>query len=69
MHQEGVAIGRRLADRGDADGAARAGPVLHHDRLVDLLRDLLEHDPPDDVVRRAGGERNDRLHRALGPGR
>jgi len=66
---QGVAVGGRLRDGGVADGAARAGPVLHHDRLVDLLRHLLEHDPPDDVVRRAGGERNDRLHRALGPGR
>ena len=69
MHQQGVAVGRRLADRGDADGAARARTVLDHDRLVHLLRDLLQHDPPDDVVGGAGGEGNDRLDRPLRPGR
>jgi hypothetical protein len=64
-----MAVGLRLADRRDADGAARARTVLDHDRLVDLLGDLLEHDPPDDVVGRAGGERNDRLDGPLGPWR
>ena len=67
VHQQRVAVRRRLADRGDADGSAGARPVLDHDRLVDLLRHLLEHDAADDVVGGAGGERDDRLDVPLGP--
>jgi hypothetical protein len=67
VHQDGVAVGRRLADRADAERAAGAWPVLDHDRLVHLLRNLLEHDAADDVVHGSGRKRNDRLDGTLGP--
>ena len=67
MHQDGVTVRLCLGDRADAERAAGARPVLDHDRLVDLLRHLFEHDAADDVVGGTGGERHDRLHGALGP--
>jgi hypothetical protein len=69
VHEDAVTIRRRFGDGGDADGAACARTVLDHDRLIDLLRHLLEHDASDDVVGGAGGKGNDRLNGVVGPGR
>ena len=43
MDQDGVAVRLGPRDRPDADGAARAGPVLDHERLAELLRQPLRH--------------------------
>src|SRR5215813_1009792 len=58
MDQQGVTVGRRASDRGDAGGAAGARPVLDHERLAELPRHLIEHDATDHVVRGAGRERD-----------
>jgi hypothetical protein len=38
-----VAVGSRLSDRDGGDGISGTGPVLHHDRLLPLLRQPLGH--------------------------
>ena len=68
MHQDGVAVRRRLGDEADAGGPARARAVLDHDRLADLLGELVEDDAPDHVVGVAGRKRNHRLDGARRPG-
>ena len=70
---------RTLYRRGDfgTDDAAGADAVLHHDRLTDLVRHLLEHETRCEVGPATGGNRHhnpDRLlrrpglHRGLRPG-
>ena len=41
--------GAAFATAPGADGAARAGPVLDHERLAGLLGELLRHEPADHV--------------------
>src|SRR5688572_13103099 len=67
MHQDGVAVRRGASSRSDTDRAAGAGPVLDHDRLAQLLGQLVEHDAPGEIVGVAGRERNDRGDVARGP--
>ena len=70
--QNGVAVGFRLGDRSHSDRIAGTRAVLHHDRLAELRRNLLQHQTRHDVGRAAGGQRHDhadRLRRpALRPG-
>ena len=49
-----------------ADGAARAGLVVHHDLLAQALAHLLRDDAARHVVVAAGGERHDQLHGLAG---
>ena len=61
--QERVAVGIGLRDRAGADRLRCARAVLDHDGLADLLGDLLEHQPRDDVDGAAGRERHDHADR------
>jgi hypothetical protein len=61
-----VAVGRRRGHRLRADHAAGAGLVLDDDRLIELLGELLAHDPSDHVAgasRRIGNDELDRARR------
>ena len=60
---DGVAIGRRRQNVLHADIAAGADVVLDHDRLAELLRQILAEEARDGIVGSAGGERNDEAHR------
>jgi hypothetical protein len=61
--QQRVTVGRRPHDRlgGDIAGAARA--VLDHDRLPEPARQPLRDQPPENVVRAAGGKADEETHR------
>ena len=73
VHQDGVAVGRRVGDLGRGERAAGAGDVLHDDLLAELRRHRLGDQPGDGVGRAAGGEGHDDGDRAgrvvLGEGR
>jgi hypothetical protein len=62
-HEERVAVGLRARHEVGAYVSARAGPVLDHDRLAELLLQPLAHRPRKDVGEAAGRERRDDLHR------
>ena len=64
-HQQRVAIGRRLDDRVDADLLARAGTVLDHEGLAELLFEHLRAHPRQDV----GGARRRERHDDRGASR
>ena len=64
--QQGVAVGWTLGHHLDADGAARAGPILDDDRLAPCLRQLLRHRSRNDVGRAARSEWIDDAHRLGG---
>jgi len=64
---EGGAVGRRAGDLQPADGAARAGLVVDHHRLPELLAELLGHDAREDVAGAAGREGDDDLDRLVRP--
>ena len=51
-----IAVGRRIGDVARADGAARARPVLDHDRLAKFDRVSPADDPADDVAGASGLE-------------
>jgi hypothetical protein len=55
--EQRVAVRLGTHHRGDADNAAAARPVLDDKGLPDLLADLIEHEPRDDIIGAAGGER------------
>ena len=70
--QQRVAIGRRGGDRLEGHGAAAARPVLHHELLADLGRELRGDQPRVQVGIAAGGERHhdpDRPVRVVRAGR
>jgi len=58
--QQRVAIGVGLRDLCGAERAAGATLVLDHDRLAELLRELVEHQPRHYI---AAGPRRERHHR------
>src|SRR5437762_1763954 len=60
----GLGAGRALG----ADGAARAGAVLHHHRLIPPLCELLADDARDDVGAAARREGDDNSHGLGGKG-
>lgn len=60
-----VAIGIGLGDRIGRDRAARAGPVLKHERLANALGDLIEHEARDDVVGAAWRQSDDHADRLV----
>jgi hypothetical protein len=62
-HEYRVAVRHRLGRRCDADVAARAGPVVGHDVLTQLLAQLLAHRATDHVARRPGRKRQDEPYR------
>ena len=66
--EQRVAVGRGAHDRLGADVAARAGTVLDHERLAELLRERLRDDPHKDVDRAAGRKADDDAHRPVRPG-
>jgi hypothetical protein len=61
---EGVAVGRGLGDRVDADGERAAGPVVDDHRLAQLLRQRGADDARDVV---GGATRRLRHHQADRP--
>jgi len=63
---DGVAVRRRFGAGAPADIEAAARPVLHHDRLAELLLKLLAGDPHEHVAQAPGHQRGDRPHRAAG---
>jgi hypothetical protein len=73
VHEQGVAVGRRLGRDVRADRPARAAAIVHDDRLPEAFGELCRDDAPDDVVAAARRERNDEADRtrwiALGRGR
>ncbi len=68
MHQQRVAVGRRL-DRLGAEVAARAAAVLDHHGLADALGQLLRQRARHHVGRTARREGDDDAHPARPPGR
>ncbi|MCY1244225.1 hypothetical protein D9M72_572880 [compost metagenome] len=68
LQPDGVAIGRRLGDRVDADVAAGTGAVLHHDGAAEALGPGIRDQARGDVGAAAGGIRHDQADRALGIG-
>ncbi len=56
---EEIAVGRSARDSARANGTARAGAVLDHDRLAEYLAKLAGEHAPGDVVVSARGEGND----------
>ena len=58
-HQHGVTVRRGLGDGIDADGAARAGPVLDHPRLLKSIGENSGKHPADGVDAAAGRDRHD----------
>ena len=61
-----VAVGRRVRDLADADGAGRAGEIFDNDRLSERLAHRIGDHPRQNVGGAAGGERHDDRDR---PGR
>jgi len=57
--QQRVAVGRRLGDRIGADDRAGAGPVLHHEGLLERVREMLGENAGVNVGGPAGAERHD----------
>jgi len=56
--EEGVAVGRRAADRFRREIAAGATAVFHHHRMSEALAELLPNQAGDDVGNAAGREGN-----------
>ena len=67
--EERVAVRRRTRRRLRADNVSTPRAVFDDHRLADPRRELVSHDPADDVGRAAGRLRTDELHRPVGPGR
>jgi hypothetical protein len=65
-HQQRVAVGGAFRYEFTADGAARAGLVVHHDGFRPQVAQLLRQHARQHVGRAAGGERHDDVHGALG---
>ena len=59
-----VGCGARRRLRRDDGAAART--ILHHDRPLELVLQLLRQDARENVGAAAGGERTEKRHRALG---
>ena len=64
--RQGVAVGRRVRHRLDADDAAGAALVLDDDGLAELLRQRLHQEPRRQVDAAAGREGHDDLDRTAG---
>ena len=64
--EDGVAVGRGLRRRVQADVARGAGAVLDHDLLAEQLGQARLQDAADEVRRAAGRERHDHAHRLVG---
>ena len=64
QHQH-AAVGRRVLHRLGDDPAAGAGPVLDHDRLLQLVLHAVGDQPRGDVGRAAGGEADEQPHRLV----
>jgi hypothetical protein len=60
---DGVAIGRLREHVLHADIAAGAGAILDHERLAELLRQILPEEARDRVVRPTGRKRNNEVDR------
>src|SRR5262245_45043336 len=58
-HADGVAVRRSLRARPRADVQCAAGPVLHHDRLMQRPRQLISERPGEHISPSAGAERDD----------
>lgn len=70
INQQRIAIRIGLRDRIGTKSAARADAIVDHERLSDLIADLLEYRSRDRVGCAACREGNDHLDRlARGPGR
>ena len=63
-----VSVGRSPGDDFGADIAARARPILDHERLLEADRQLVGDGPRDDVEWPAGRIRHDQLDQAVGIG-
>ena len=61
--EQRVAVGIRPRHRFGADDAAGPGPVVDDELLAQRFGQLAGDEPPDDVVRRPGRERNHPAHR------
>ena len=61
-----IAVGRRLGDRIDPDGAAGARPVVDHDRLAETLLEMRLQGARQDVGAAAGREGHDQADRLGG---
>jgi hypothetical protein len=71
-HAQRVAVARRLRHHGEADVAARAGPVVDHHRLAELVvepRHQHAHHRIGAAAGREGHDHADRLVRKVGAGR
>jgi hypothetical protein len=66
LEQEGVAIRWRLGDRHRGDGPARAGAVLHHEGLAQVLGDLGLDRARNRIGDAAGAVGHDEAHRPVG---
>jgi hypothetical protein len=64
QHQH-AAVGGRILDRLGDDPAARAGAVLNHHRLLQLVLHAVGDQPRGDVGRAAGGEADEQPHRLV----
>ena len=64
--QDRVAVGSGARRRLRRDDGAAARTILHHDRPLELVLQLLRQDAREDVGAAAGGERTEEGHRALG---
>jgi hypothetical protein len=64
-HQQGVAVGRRVLDRHDADAAGAAGAVLDDDRAAERDAHPVGEEPRQRVAGAAGGIREDDADRLL----
>jgi hypothetical protein len=62
-HDEGVAVGRRAKQAGDADGAAGAAHILDDHGLAERLVHALAHDARHDIGHTARRERHDHRDR------
>src|ERR1043166_5998141 len=63
VEQDGMAVRRRLGHLGGADAAARAADVLDIELLSQLLAQLLNDQPRENIGRAAGRKRDDTAHR------
>jgi hypothetical protein len=66
--QERVAVAGPLGDEIGADRAARAGPVVEHERLAHRLGEALREGAPEELDRTAGRKRHDEPQRSIGIG-
>ena len=64
--QDRVAVGCGARRRLRRDDGAAARTILHHDRPLELVLQLLRQDARENVGAAAGGERTEKRHRALG---